>query len=433
MLRLILRALGLALALLASWPAQAVTAVNPFGVNVRASGPTTVFLTFQNLDPGEVEVEAFWCGELLPAVAATNPTLQLPFAVQTANPCVPSSIYGRLPVKLDRSRQSASGAFTNLTDIMSIPASVARRGFQDAQAGLNSAFFYVRRFTGGVGGDKFVIVTCRMGGGGARVALALLNVRLAFAGERGAAPVLALARGERPPHFSASIQYNGTGVLKGRWEVVMPGDTEPTEDDLLTEATLPVELRGRQRRYTLLDRFEVFLPPTGDVTIAGPDPGRLPHHNDGAYKVLLRIEASDDKEATSNTGAGLLAIAGGVAGFPLPVLRYFVGSGDTLASLAASPQALPLFAPDAGATIASGQALEFSWIDAPGAALLRLEVEADSRPVLVAVVRPGASRYLAPPWFAPAQQGKTLRWRVVGLDAAAREVVRSEWRPLVLQ
>jgi len=414
-------------------PAQAVSAVNPFGVNVRASGPTTIFLTFQNLDPGEVPGEAFWCGELVPAVAASNPTLQLPFAVQTSNPCAPASIYGRLPIRLDRSRTSTSGAFTNLTDIMSIPASVARRAFQDAQAGLNSSFFYVRRFSGGIGGDKYVIVTCRMGGGGARVALALLNVRVAFEGERGQAPVLALARGQRPPRFSASIQYNGTGTLKGRWEVVMPGDVEPSEENLLTEATLPVELRSRQRRYTLIDRFDVFLPPTGDVTIPGPDPARLPHQADGAYKVLLRIEASDDKEATSNTGGGALAIAGGVAGFPMPVLRYFVGSGDTLSALAASPQALPLFAPAAGANVKAAQPLTFTWIDSQAAALFRLEVEAESKPVLSALVRPGVGRYDAPPWFAAAQVGKPMRWRIVGLDGAGREVARSEWRNLTVE
>ncbi|MCX8115817.1 MAG: hypothetical protein N3D71_12225, partial [Burkholderiaceae bacterium] len=259
------------LALLLTQPVLAVTAVNPFGVNVRASGPTTVFLTFQSLDPGETAVEAFWCGELLPPVIATNPTLQLPFAVQTADPCVPGTVYGRLPLALDRSRPSTSGAAANFTDIMTIPASVARRAYQDAQAGLNSAFFYVRRFSGGVGGDKFVIVTCRMSGGGARVPLAIMDVRLAFL-DGGGATVLALERGTPPPRFEARIQYNGTGTLRGRWEVVMPGDPEPTDEDLLTEATLPVELRARQRRYTLLERFEQFLPPAGEAVIAGPDP-----------------------------------------------------------------------------------------------------------------------------------------------------------------
>jgi hypothetical protein len=252
LLRHLAARLAALLALAVALPAAAVTGVNPFGVNVRSNGPTTIFLTFQNLDPGETAVEAFWCGELLPAITAGNANLQLPFAVQAIDPCEPASVYGRLPLRLDRARTSTSGAFANLTDIMSIPASVARRALQDAQAGLNSAFFYVRRFSGPAG-DRYVIVTCRMAGGGARVALALLNVDLRFAGERGTASIAAVHRGEPPPPFAARLQYNGSGTLKGRWEVVMPGDAEPTVDDLLTEATLPVEQRPLQRRYTLID------------------------------------------------------------------------------------------------------------------------------------------------------------------------------------
>lgn len=415
-------------ALLLAAPAFAVTAVNPFGVNVRSNGPTTIFLTFQNLDPGEAPVEAFWCGELLPAVVATNPSLQLPFAIQTADPCVPATVYGRLPLRLDRSRTSASGALTNLTDIMSIPASVTRRAYQDAQAGLNSAFFYVRRFSGPAG-DRYVIVTCRMAGGGARVALALLNVRFAFEGERGTASIAALRRDQTPPPFAAEIQYNGSGTLKGRWEVVMPGDTEPSDDDLLTEATLPVERRALQRRYTLIDRFEIFLPPAGEVRLPGPDPRRLPRTVDGAYKILLRVEASDDKEADSNTGGGRIARAGGVAGFPLPVLRYFVGSGDDIERLAAASSSIRLFAPASDAAVQTG-AIEFSWIESEPATLARLEVEADGKRVFGAVVRAGIGRYVAPPFFGTEHAGKTLRWRVIALDAEGRETAHSGWQAL---
>mgnify|MGYP001364684826 CR=1 FL=1 len=420
--------LGLLLALGTS-AARAVTAVNPFGVNVRSNGPTTIFLTFQNLDAGERAVEAFWCGELLPAVAATNPTLQLPFAVQTADPCEQATVYGRLPLQLDQSRTSVSGTLSNLTDIMTIPASVARRAFQDAQAGKNSAFFYVRRFSGPAG-DRYVIVTCRMAGGGARVALALLNVRLAFEGERGTAPIVAVRRGETLPRLAAAIQHNGTGMLKGRWEVVMPGDAEPSEDDLLTEATLPVEQRPQQRRYTLIERFEIFLPPTGEARIPGPDPRRLPSAVDGAYKVLLRIEASNDKEGDSNTGGGRIASSGAVAGFPLPVLRYFVGSGEETGRLAAAGAALQLVAPSAEATLPPGQGIEFSWIETEAAVLARLEVEADGRPVFGAVVPGGTGRYVAPPFLAAARQGRMLRWRIRALDAQGREQARSGWQAL---
>lgn len=422
----------LAIALLIGSPAGAVTAVNPFGVNVRASGPTTVFLTFQSLDPGETAVEAFWCGELAPAVIATNPTLQLPFAVQTSDPCVPGTVYGRLPLALDRSRPSTSGAIANFTDIMTIPASVARRAYQDAQAGLNSAFFYVRRFTGGIGGDKFVIVTCRMAGGGARVPLALMDVRLVFV-DAASATVLAVERGTLPPRFEARIQYNGTGTLKGRWEVVMPGDPEPSDEDLLTEATLPVERRALQRRYTLLERFELFLPPTGEAVIAGPDPRRVPHQTDGAYKILLRIEASDDKEADSNIGGGRVVHAGGVAGFPMPVLRYYVGSGAALEQLAAATTTLRLFTPDADAHVKADAPLEFSWISAERAALLKLEVAAEATTVLAALLAPEATRYVAPPFVLEAQRGKQLRWRIVALDGGGRTIGASAWRTVTVE
>jgi hypothetical protein len=431
-------------------PAAAVTAVNPFGVNVRSSGATTVFLTFQSLDVGESAVEAFWCGELQPQVMAANPSLQLPFAVQFSNPCLPGTVYGRLPLALDRSRTSSSGGVANLSDIMTIPASVSRRAYQDAAAGLNSAFFYVRRFVGPAG-ERFVVVTCRMAGGGARTPLALLDVRLAFQIKGTPPTVLVLARGQTPPPLRARVRYNGNGSLRGRWELVRPGDPEPTEDDLLTEATLPPEQRALQRRYTLVSRFDLFLPPTGEATIPGPDPARLQTDADGAYKLLLRIEASDDKEATSNTGGGRLAVAGGVAGFPMPVLRYVVsGSADghfepLSDSDAPRHQGMGhndplLLLPAEGAQVDS--ALAFAWIDPPAAGWQRLEVwgrhEGVDDPTgdgsgalgeaLSALVKPGTGRYDAPPWFVQARRGQTLRWRVQSLDARGRASATSAWR-----
>ncbi len=421
------RLLMLLLVLMAA-PSFAVTAVNPFGVNVRSSGPTTVFLTFQSLDVGESAVEAFWCGELQPALMAANPTLQLPFAVQSTNPCLGGTVYGRLPLGLDRSRTSTSGGVNNLTDIMTIPASVARRAYQDAAAGQNSAFFYVRRFAG-PGGPRFVVVTCRMAGGGARVPLALMDVRLAFDVGGTQPTVLLVARGQPLPPLSARVLYNGNGTLRGRWELVRPGDAEPSDEDLLTEATLPVERRALQRRYQLLSRFEIVLPPTGDVTIPGPDPRRLPVDADGAYKLLLRIEASDDKEATSNTGGGRLAVAGGVAGFPMPVLRYVVGG--TADAVGAGPT---LLAPAADAPAPTPWA--FAWVDPAGATMLRLEVQAQDGSggtLLSALVPAGRGQYDPPPWFVNAHRGQTLRWRMLALESDGQVLGQSAWRALSMR
>ncbi len=415
-----------ALALGLAGGAHAVTAVNPFGVNVRSSGPSTVFLSFQNLEPGETAAEAFWCGELRPELMAANPLLQLPVAVQAANPCVPGTVYGRLPAALDRSRLSRSGPFANLTDIMTMPASVARRAFQDASAGAHSAFFYVRRFVSAAG-ERYVVVTCRMGGGGARTPLALWEVRLEADDTRAALPALAtVERGQTLPAWSVHLRYNGSGTLRGRWEVVLPGDPEPTEDDLLPAASLPVERRALQRRWTLVERFERFLPPTGEARLPGPDPQRVPTHLDGPHRLLLRIEASDDKEGGSNTGEGRVALAGGVAGFAMPMLRYQVTAP------ADDAVELGLLMPPAG-ELAPAAAATFGWTEAAGAALYRLELQADGQEVFAAFVRPGVARYTLPPWLVEARRGQALRWRVQGLDAQGGVRAASEWRRVALQ
>ena len=103
------------------------------------------------------------------------------------------------------------------------------------------------------------------------------------------------------------------------------------EGGAVTEATLPVEERGLQRRFTQLSRFNVFLPPGGRFVLPGPEAWRVPNHINGLYLVLLRIEAADDAIGNINTpaGAGSQTIpTGAVAGFAMPVLRYYVGGGS---------------------------------------------------------------------------------------------------------
>ena len=99
--------------------AAAQIRVHPTGVNVNAQGPTVIFLSFGGLD-GYVPDEAAWCGDLVPAAPAIGQR------------CDPSTIFGHLPLRHNLSAFSGTGGFT---DIMTIPSSVARRAYQDAQGG----------------------------------------------------------------------------------------------------------------------------------------------------------------------------------------------------------------------------------------------------------------------------------------------------------
>jgi hypothetical protein len=304
--------------------------------------------------------------------------------------------------------------------------------------GENSAFFYVRRFVSTAGGpDEFVAVTCRLSGGGARNPFSLTDVRIEFAVET---PVLYLRPGQTAPPLHAEIAYNGTGRLQGRWEVVLPGEEPPEARDLLTEATLPPEERGTQRRFTQLARFNEYLAPTGRFTLAGPDSTRLPTEAEGVYVVLLRIEAYDDREAESDralagAGEGVVS-AGAVAGFPLPVLRYVVsrGGGSELAERErerrTDGEVRPLEPLD-GALAAPGERVTFRWTEEPGAGYYRLEVEDTAGQRLLAAVLPaGVLEYRAPPWLPERAPQGPVRWRVVALDLGGGPVEGTAWREL---
>ncbi len=409
----------IALVSLLSGEALALTGVNPTGVNVRSSGPTSVFITFQGT-AGQTSTEAFWCGEItVPAATVTS-----------FNPCVPGTDFGHLRISNDLSQASGIGGVANLSDVMTIPTSVATRAFQAAKAGSASSFFYVRKFVNSVGAAEFIAVTCRMAGSGARIPLALMDVRPIFRTDKGDQPVYVVQKGEELPPMGAIIYYNGSGRLKGRWEIVKPGDPEPTAKDLLSEASLPIEQRALQRRYLELKRIDQFLPPTGRIFLPGPPPERLPTGANGPYKILLRIEATRDKEADSNTTTGVVS-SGGVAGFSMPVLRYYVGSKAEQARVSAGlvRGRLSLVSPEVDAVMDPAYPAQFSWVDAIGSILYRLEVEGSEGTVFSALVKAGVSSYTAPPWIRDHME-EDLRWRVMGLDNKGRVVAKSEWREL---
>ena len=383
--------LATGLTLLGMQPAQAVD-VSPRGVNVKSFGTTTVFLTYFGLN-NQTPAEALWCGE-----------------INADRSCVSGTVFGRLPRRYNIGRASGQN---NYTDIMTIPASVARKAYQDAARGNNADFFYVRRWRSNNGGpDEYVAVTCRLSSGGARVPFSITSVKL-LTGDK---PAPAVFTGASIPQFGAQISYNGTGRLKGRWELVLPGDPPPTQRDLLTEASLPLEERGLQRRYQPLERFDVFLQPTGQVFLPAPDPSKFPKGVSGSYQVLLRIEATDDKEGDSSIGTGIVN-SGGVAGFPMPVFRYF---------LTANPN-LNLISPLPNSQITLKQAVKFSWEKFDAARGYKLEIKDKDRVILSALLGADRTSYTAPPWLKQTTN-KLLTWQIQALNSNGSVLTESDVR-----
>ena len=440
-----LMTLVVVVSLLTSWfDSHAVTGRHPTGVNVNANGVTSVLITFQNLQPGELPTGAFWCGD----VTATG-------VVVGTNPCVPGTLLGNLPAQYDISQLGRQinpvdpmvpgtdlpGANPgtnpgtnprNLTDVMSIPVAVIRRAYQEAQRGNSSEFYYVRQFTlNGV--NTYVTVTCRMAGGGARTPLSLTRVDLDFVDNDSREPILFINQGDTLPAFTTQLAFNGAGVLKGRWEIVTPGQTEPTPFDLLTEASLQPEDRGLQKRYLLVSRFQKMLAPTGKITIAGPDPRLLPTQQPGLYRVLFRVEATTDVESLSDTSNGILQ-GGAVAGFPMPTLRYFVGTRDQFVRQVNYPP-VELTLPRHKRHLNIDRVI-FQWRDlfaAPQVAVYQSEFydKVSKKLVGQALIKPGIEQYRV----AKNLQNKltnTVLWRIRALDADGNQLSESNLREITL-
>lgn len=395
--------------------------VSPSEVNAYSQGATSVLLTFGGLI-NKRPAEATWCGALIPA------------APDLGFKCDPATLFGRLPARYDQSIRSGTNAFT---DIMSITPQVARRAYLDAVRGNTSTFFYVRRFVSTVAGpDEFVPVTIRLSGNGARVPLSLTEVKLTWGVGK---PVLFVKTDEKLPRFGAEITYTGTGRLRGRWELVKPGETPPEPRDLLTEATLPVEERGTQKRYTEISRFNLYLPPTGKIVLPGPEVWRVDESLNGLYLVLLRIEAADDKEGDTDlasVGAGPGVVHGGaVAGFSLPTLRYYVGNSLPSQSPTAGNVTLTLLTPDDKAIVPADQPVDFTWSQIESAAIYRLEIEdLQGAEIISAVLRAQAAMrgntvtYRAPSWFKNKAANGVMQWRVIALGKTGTPIAQTSWR-----
>jgi hypothetical protein len=380
-------------------PVAAQITVSPSETTVYSQGATSVLLTFSNLGARR-PVESTWCGALIPA------------APDIGMKCDPNLIFGRLPLRYNQSRLSGTNAYT---DIMSVTPSVARRAYLDAARGSTSTFFYVRRFVLPAGGpDEYVPVTLRLGGSGAAVPFSITNVRLLWDGGEKTVPFI--KSGEALPRITAEIFYTGSARLIGRWEIVKPGETAPTQRDLLPESSLPIEERGTRRRFSQVKRFNVFLPPVGRTTIPGPENQRVEKTVNGMYLLLFRIESAQDGLNRSNVGAGVLD-SGGASGFAMPVLRYYVGTGGE-AHVDQFNAVDYQLAPADQTAVGERQSILFTWPAVAQTKYYRLTVENSSGvEILSAVLLRDTRSYRAPSWLMRDAGTDVVKWRVSAIDA----------------
>lgn len=371
--------------------------VSPDNITAYSQGATSAYLTFSNvvdLQPAD----ATWCGEIISA------------APQIGFRCDPTTIFGVLPSRYDQSRLNG----TRYTDIMSITPVVARRAYTDAVGGNDSRFFYVKHFIGTNGNpDQFIPVTIRLSGNGAGVPFSLTTVKLNW--QDGEKVVPFIKPNEKLPKITAEIRYTGTGRLKGRWEIVKPGEELPDSRDLLSEAALTPEERGTQRRYTLLSRFNVNLPPGGKYVLPGPENWRIDKTIEGMYILLFRVEASDAPNSSSNIGGNELP-TGAVAGFPMPTLRYYVGNSSnteirqitkTNFEAPTEIQLLPII---------------LRWDFRENAKLYRVEIEDETnKKVFSAVILPTVKQYQLPSFIRQLAVSKQLKWKIVAVDENGEE------------
>ena len=386
-------------------PAGSLAKVSPALADVASTGSSSVAIRY-TLAAADAPLGGQFCSALSDAYP--------PNGVANGNPCA-------APLGFSNSVVSYSAASLQASENLNVPQSIAQQAYQAARASGNSIFYFVRQFSSG----KYAVVQLRLSGGSAANApLALTEVKLAF--RPGNQPLAFIQRGQAVPRFNAQIRYRGAGLLRARWELVQPGDILPGNLDLSAEASLSPQERALQQRYQLLQTFHIYLQPSGNVTIPGPDPSMLPTDIDGQYQILLRIEATDALQADAS---------GGSAPFVLPVLRYFVGvPGTSGASPARDIAAITLLAPAASADTGTG-AINFQWLPLESAQFYRLEIEENGSLVFAARIRAGgdsSNSYQAPPLLREQATGFLTRWRLMALDAQGRAVGQSEWRGLRL-
>ena len=379
--------------------------------NVGSDLAQTLSYTFTGNSAAVIPGDGIFCFDLIGVLPAG--------ATVTGNPCASGSEFARHPTVASAFQYTRVGAFVRgVRETIRVPSAVSRFARENNRA----RYYFVRNFLP----NQYAVVAIELLGNVANQPIALTDMRMYFK-QGGEQPIVFVKRGSALPPIEAKINFTGSGWLRGAWEIVQPGDVEPTESDLITDASLPLEQRGLQRRYTVVGSFQQYFAAVGQATLTPPNLSRFPVTVDGGYRVLLRIFADPAIGAEGDA-----RLASGSAGFSLPTTRYFVGSfASHGAKSSLPPMTINRPAPDH--TFTAIEPVSFGWQASADAAVYLLEaVDVTGRVVAAAQVPASAvelnAAYTAPqPWRTQAARGAT-RWRVTAYGRDGEPLARSDWR-----
>ena len=148
---------------------------------------------------------------------------------------------------------------------------------------------------------------------------------------------------------------------------------------------------------------------------------RMPTLAEVQYILLLRIEATDDKEADSDlqvlgVGNGIVH-SGAVASFSMPILKFFVIGKDVKTNWEENA----LLIPNKDLVVELNQSLVFSRKELEGAVAYLLEIlDEQTNSISSAMLLSPMTNYRVPSWFWTRLAAKNPHWRVVALGESGK-------------
>ena len=306
------------------------------------------------------------------------------------------------------------------------------------------------------------------------------GVRVGFGDSIGGQTFVTVTSSQAIPTFNALLLYGGAGQLKARWEVIQPGDPDPSDFDVVPEEGLTALQMVQRHTYTLIDRASGYLAPTGSYLLRGPDVSRLPRSRLGTHRILLRLEATGSgrsgtfyipfltyriqsdpvasgsaSDASATTASS--SSSGGTPAASAPVKSKFTGNASVAdfskigeldvggmvnegggLKIAAFEKKQPMIGfesintkqPKAGQQVEGNQAFKLEWEEAKQATVefWHLEIRTEAGQLLsVARVAKKTDYQLAQPLSAGLPRNSPLRWRVQGIDKDGQVTATSAW------